>query len=690
MPVKATKGVILLSITLLSSLFIYFIKSNIKPFYLTDLVDKNDPVVRELKIHQKIYNNKNYITLAVKWKNRFNSHNDFKLLKKLHERIEQRVPTAKVQSLNDILLPHFNKSGSLTFVEVRKKIEELNNLLLKPFIIQSNNNILIFNIYTKNDKEILRLNNLVKEFTSQGFPSYLIGSDYFQTFVRKETISDQKLIVPIVLIIIFLLFAFIFQSWRVSIVSLVIISLSYLLTLTFIIYIEGKITPFGNLALMISLVMGISDLVHLLFHWPKKNWAYPCFLTSLVTGIGLLALFLSEIKSVSNFGLFCFIAVAFSYLLTLLLAPLIIKTWNIEITPRRNMFLIDNFYDGIKRYKGQIVIIFFFIIVFPLFFLNDLRINENYLKQFISTHDFSKNVKFFTDKLRNTGSIDLVINIERKKMLSSKIHDFELKVINYLKQDPLVANIYSLTNIKQYFKEKNELTKKNISILDQLNFFDIFSPKLMDESRWIITINNHNTENIEKFIERSTEQLKSIESLKGKEIKFLGYSVSRTIIMSNLKKVYIKSFLFTLIGVFICFLIFLRSIPLSLLAMIPNILPVTFIISLHSLFNISFNFFLVILSCLILSISVNDTIHFFYYYMRDKSIKKALILTSSPIIMTTIFINILFLSFFLSKFRSFHQVALFAIIAFTMAVLSDLILLPAILQYFKKTKVKYV
>ena len=121
--------------------------------------------------------------------------------------------------------------------------------------------------------------------------------------------------------------------------------------------------------------------------------------------------------------------------------------------------------------------------------------------------------------------------------------------------------------------------------------------------------------------------------------------------------------------------------------MLPNIIPVIIISGLQGAFDIGINFYLVILNCLILGISVDDTIHFLYHFSQpSQSLRRVLSSITPPLFLTTFILCLLFPLFSLSSFISFSQVALFLCVAFISALITDLIFLPSIFLTLAKRK----
>lgn len=154
----------------------------------------------------------------------------------------------------------------------------------------------------------------------------------------------------------------------------------------------------------------------------------------------------------------------------------------------------------------------------------------------------------------------------------------------------------------------------------------------------------------------------------------------------------ISSFSTAFISVLFFFLIFTRSVRLGLIALIPNIFPIFFTIGLLGIIDIPLDLSNIMIASIAIGIIGNDTIHFLYNYSKDKNstavqnIRSVYNSISSPIFSTSIIVAA---GFFILSFSNFVPTKYFGILSgmlVIVALLSDLLLLPALLLLFEKPK----
>ena len=138
------------------------------------------------------------------------------------------------------------------------------------------------------------------------------------------------------------------------------------------------------------------------------------------------------------------------------------------------------------------------------------------------------------------------------------------------------------------------------------------------------------------------------------------------------------------------------SFTVGLIALLPNLIPAFLTLGLLGLFDMSLDFYTMMLAPIIIGISIDDTVHFISQYQRqlaeDRDVGAALRRTMSEAGLGTVFTAlILGLGFGVLAIASAAGTAnmgRFGALAIFMGLLTDLFLLPALLLTFQQN-VKY-
>jgi predicted RND superfamily exporter protein len=670
----------------------FFIKKSVGPFDLLDTISKKNPIYKDFKEFQKKYGNEEVLVVALNFKKKFlNSKSALLEIESLTNSLKNISPSLKVRSLTSSSYYSLSKGLFKTqsfFTKEKTKIKLplkiFKSPLYKNIFWDEKQKIALIYIQGQKDQDALKKAiNFVQKLKKTKKTLYIFGHSYFKQVVRQESINDQKKFIPLFIFITFLFFFLLFKSIKVGLAALYIISISYLSTLNFIILIEKTISPFGSLALLISCTMAISDLIHYFyfFNRPKSvRVVTPCFYTSLTTAIGFLSLCISQIKPVSNFGIFGAFAVFISFGSTFCLLPFITKYF--KITPHKEP-LLGNFQNSLYSFcvknKFGIIVVFVFSGLFFTSQIKNLKFEDNFLNHFKKEHPFSKSSNFFRKNIHYSGTLDLILIKKREFFLSPEFMPFEREIKKELLTHPSISRVQSALDIKEDLLLRSTLSKENIKILDFFLFFDKLIPEDTDEYRFIITLKDQSSIELKSIFEFIHQTFKKGKYSTLFDIKISGYSKVRFQVMTFLFQTFYGGLILSFSGIFLSFLFLFRSFKLSLIGLIPNILPIVFVSGMSGLLGISMNFYLVILNGIVLGISVDDTIHFLYHFKKHQGdLKSFLHLISPPLIMTTVLLCLIFPCFYLSSFISFAHISLFLTFSFIIALLADLTVLPTL------------
>ncbi len=148
---------------------------------------------------------------------------------------------------------------------------------------------------------------------------------------------------------------------------------------------------------------------------------------------------------------------------------------------------------------------------------------------------------------------------------------------------------------------------------------------------------------------------------------------------------------FVMIGITIMFLILFRSVLLSVIGIIPNLLAATFVLGLMGLMNLPLDMMTITIAAITIGIAVDNSIHYIYRfreeYQTSKNYEAALIGAHNSIgraiFFTSITIIFGFSILILSNFIPTILFGLFTGLAMLVALLAVLTLLPRLIILIK-------
>lgn len=149
-----------------------------------------------------------------------------------------------------------------------------------------------------------------------------------------------------------------------------------------------------------------------------------------------------------------------------------------------------------------------------------------------------------------------------------------------------------------------------------------------------------------------------------------------------------RSMASALVFVPLMLILFLRSLRIGLLGLVPNVLPIVLGLGTLSLFSDTLDAGTAVMGSVVLGIAVDDTIHFLVTYHEERrkaspqaAIAQALTRVGPALVMTTIVLVLGFGVLSLSSYIPNRNFGLMVAITLVYALLMDLVLLPALLLW---------
>jgi predicted RND superfamily exporter protein len=412
-------------------------------------------------------------------------------------------------------------------------------------------------------------------------------------------------------------------------------------------------------------------------------------------------------QAIQQFGLFSVIGVLVIIMLSVVFAPALLvimgkpkKALAVESSEQGN--LIDNFISRVARFDYQyskpIFLMAFVVFVISLIQIFNIRIGTEYVGNFNQQSDVAISFERVNSELAGANIFSVVLESQNPDAFKQPEN---LRVAESL-QNWLVSQqeIGSAISIVEYLKLVNrsmhgddpqyyripESSQEVSQIVDLGATTDLDSviDKEYRIARIIVRANVIDSDKLSAVIGRIESHLDNISSDLNAGITGNPVLLNKTI--SMITKGQALSIGFSLVIVYVILSGLFMSFRIGLIALIPNILPVTIYFGALGLFGVTLNPATSLIGPMILGIAVDDTIHYFAHFNRDakkmandkKATISSLRAVGRPITYTTIGLCLGFLMFLFSDLKMQHQVGLMAAFTLAFAWLSDFILTPAL------------
>jgi predicted RND superfamily exporter protein len=436
----------------------------------------------------------------------------------------------------------------------------------------------------------------------------------------------------------------------------------------------------------------------------KEN-LLPLTLSCLTTAVGFLFLLNSPSPPVVVTG----IASALGITISLILSLTVLQSLLIKYAPTSKQakalksvnWAAPSAYM-LTKYRRPVFIALLIIVPISVLGLASIKINDNVYHYFPKNYDFRKSLDILNEEFSGAASIDYIVTLNSRdnkpKTLQKKVKKQIVKTEIWHKNELLlikdfISYLASSANVNQVYPMPSMINDNNLqrfynklptskSLLD--TYIDKHSHKIRIQVRFNEMSASEILEfekNIQKWSQRFMQQNQNVISI--------GNGTSPDILFANVSYNNAKSmftsliFALSLISIFTSFL--LRSWRLGVLVFICNFLPIMIAYGALGLIGANLTLGSTVVIGMIIGIIVDDTLHLLFKYQRysttnTNTIEQLRYKVFPPVIISS-FIIILALSVGLaSDFKPTFEISLFSIVVISLALLTDIILLPMLLS----------
>ena len=578
---------------------------------------------------------------------------------------------------------------------------------------------------------------IAEKFKSEDFNVFIAGSLAVNDYNKRSVQKDMQKFVKLVLLMMMVFLFIVFRRISAVILPIFIVAISLLTTIGTMAFIGTPITIPTQILPSFLLAVGIGAVVHLLAMFFKdlnKNGdkhnaisyslghsGLAIIMTSLTTAAGLLSFSTAAIAPIADLGIFAAIGIMIALLNTLILLPAILAVLPIRPANQKHIQKsekMDALLKAIAEFSvnnAKAIVAFSAVIAIVwTYFATNVEFKHDPL----SWQPDNSPVKIATDTVDRElrGSVTMEVIIDTKK--DNGLYNSELLT----KLDTLRQKAEAIQNDK-YFVGKGwsvaEVLKEIHRALhnNEQEYYAITENDALIPQEFLL-FENSGSDDLVDLVDSSFSKARITFKLPwmeageytelGDELKVLmrnelGNDVDiiitgmvplfqRTLsaAMSSMATSYVIAFVL----IAIMMIILLGSIKIGLISMIPNILPIILTLGFMSMVNMPLDMFTMLVGAIVIGLSVDDTVHYFHNFAKyhhkghstRESLEHTMIGTGRALVATTI---VLSLGFYVYMFASLTNLINFGILAggaISIALISNIILGPALLTLITKDK----
>lgn len=721
------------------TLGIFKINSN---FSVKIWLQENDPRITALNEHEHTFGSSDSIDLVITNKKGIFNHETLKAVSELTEKMWTVTDIVRVESLvnhnwvtaegDDINISPFISTDldeTQEELNIKRDLAIFDKQLLNNFISSSGNMTYIRSILkTTNgtppyEKIVLEVEDIVKNYQTEDLHISLSGITFINESLQRASNRDMGVVFPIVfLLLVVILYAF-FKNLAGIVLPFVII----ILTIAATFGVEGFIgLDFNNILSAVPAILiaiGLADSIHILISYrhfliyeklSNEQAAYMCLkknfvatiLTTVTTAIGFFSLTSTFIRPVHDLGLLAGIGCLIAWLLTYFLLGASLKFFNFhgsKSSEKEDLNLLHKVFLFSIKYRKIVIITFPLIAIIMGYIGSKNLINADPVEYFSNNTPIKKTIGIVQEEFGASRSIELVFDGGAENMIKNA--EFLKKseaFINWLETQPKIVRVVSFVDVirkmnqtlhgdkKEYYK----IPDTDGEVNDQFFLYTLGLPSGLDLKNQI-SIDNSKFRAMILWDVKDTMNaiiMTDIILAKAAEFGLKVYEGGQSPIYNRVNDLVVDTFFYsmslTLPLIFFIMFITFKDFKIALLSLIPNIFPLAIAAGIMTLNNDHINIGNVIVFAVCLGIAVDDTIHFVANYKINilqgmdsfDAISDTIKKTGKALILTTVLLFFGFGMFILGDFVPNQKFGIYCSIILLLALLADLVLLPALLM----------
>ena len=595
--------------------------------------------------------------------------------------------------------------------------------------------IATFNLPNKSPQEIADLVAVAKTTIGALHAEYPnveikpIGLTMLSYTYGQASRQDIKQLTPLMFLLVLLLVALLTRSIWGTVLSMIVIVMTDLAAFGMFGWLNIPITTVTAVAPTIIMAIVVAHCVHLIETF-MQQWQegrtkkealtlaiemnlVPIFITSLTTLIGFLAMNFNDVPPYRDLGNLVAVAVVVAFVLSLSLLPVCLS-----LLPTRQR-KIQSHHSWLGKMGGWVVehrisVMLSSAVIFvgAVWLVPQNTLNEKFVEQFDERFEFRRNSDFYTDNISGIYSIEYSIQAPGEgelKAASPKALAQVDQFVKWLRNQPEIRHVYSITDT---FKRLNRNMHNDADKWYQLPadpqlaaqyllLYEMSLPFGLDVNNQL-TLNKDATRVQVRFDDMPSSEMLRMENriMDWWQQHAPDYNVtgaSTTTMFTHIVKRAVDSMvsgtLLAFVLISVVMIISLRSFKLGLLSLVPNIAPIIIGLGAWAILDGEIGMSFAVVVVLTLGIIVDDTVHFLskYQFARTRlklDPKAAIQQTFSTVGVALCITSLALVGGFgvlsLSGFARNSDMGLMAAMTVGIALLVDLLLLPALLMAVEK------
>ena len=468
--------------------------------------------------------------------------------------------------------------------------------------------------------------------------------------------------------------------------------------------------------------------------------AKPSFFVVITTIAGFSSLVFSGILPVMNFGWMMSFGITISLITTFILFPIVMSLLakkNGGVKLKNEVAISTKLANVAFGFRKTIFFVAIVVVAFSITGASKLKVENSFIDYFKKDTEIYQGMALIDQKLGGTVPLDVVLTFkensdeveavnvidessEEDEELDDFAEEFEetsedkeqywfteakmdkiKQVHDYLDSLEPIGKVLSLSTVGEIIKALNDGEKADSFVLSVLYkelpdefksiilspYVNIEHNQIRISTRIVDSMPNLERDKLLKKIDKDVSEMMHTEY---EEHRLSGLAVMYNNVLQSLFDSQIKTIGVVVFILFLMFLILFKNIKVATIAIIVNCVPVSVIFGFMGWMHIPLDMMTITIAAISIGIAVDNTIHYIHRYKLEynesKDLEKSMFNSHGSIGIAMFYTStIIMIGFSILIFSNFIPTIYFGVltmIAMFMAIMADLLLLPALLLIF--------
>ncbi len=515
-------------------------------------------------------------------------------------------------------------------------------------------------------------------------PFYLTGRVIFDAALFHSMVSDQRRLIPLMVAIFVVVLGALFRTVTGVLLPSVTVGISIVWTFALLQLTGFTLNVVAAILPVVLLAIGVADSVHVISEYQEElrlgrekktallaaldTVLIPCLFTSVTTALGFLGLLLIRVAPLREFGLFAAAGTMLAFVATFSLLPSALSL--LPSPPPRHhrsnlarSWSLARLFEFVANHRTWILAASLLFVLLGLSGLPRVRTSANWYKYLKPDHPVIVATDFVENSVGGIYAVELLVTPKNSASAAESVKDHEAmlemdKLQQQIEAEPIVERVISPADFVKVMNRTMhaddpayeripanrdaigqlllmyELDAPDGRLYDYLNF-DFSHARITARAR-MSGGDDHGR--LLDHIRRLTGGLEHVDAIP------TGLMALYNDVERHMLRGMVSGFCVAFVAVSIMMTLLLRTLRHGLLAMIPGVMPIVFIVGMTGWFGIALGTMPAMMGNVALGIAVDNAIHMLTRYRRlrtlgspaREAIGRAVTVVGRPVLFTTV------------------------------------------------------